>query len=354
MNFLRTLKSRISLLAQKLNSYEIIVNVRGKANTVHPVLDVHFFKIISSIVLVFFVSFSLYFLAWQAPENFPSHSIFTINKGERLSDVAKELKSQGLIRYSSWLEFLVILQGGDKKVIAGDYYVENPLNVLALSDIILKGEFGLTPIKVSIPEGLNSVEIAKLLSLSLPKFDTTKFVQEAKSNEGYLFPDTYFLTPNAKPDDIISLMRENFTRKTESLGEDVYKFGKPWGDVVIVASIVEDEAKSISDKRLIAGIIWKRLKMKMPLQVDSTLRYTTGRGSNDLTKEDLTADDPYNTYKNKGLPPTPISNPGLDSIRAALAPTNSKYLYFLSDKNGEMHYASTFEQHKANREEYLN
>ncbi len=120
-----------------------------------------------------------------------------------------------------------------------------------------------------------------------------------------------------------------------------------------MASILEDEANTLEDKRIIAGILWKRLKLKMPLQVDSTLRYTTGKSSGELTKADLSANNPYNTYVNKGLPPTPISNPGLDSIRAAITPTNTSYLYFLSDKNGNMHYAETFEEHKQNRINYL-
>jgi len=121
-----------------------------------------------------------------------------------------------------------------------------------------------------------------------------------------------------------------------------------------MASILEGEALTTSDRKLVAGVLWRRLEIGMPLQVDATFSYVNGKTTFELTLDDLKIDSPYNTYKYKGLPPTPINNPGLNSINAALYPTKTKYLYFLSGNDGKMHYARTFEEHKRNRQLYLN
>jgi UPF0755 protein len=150
-------------------------------------------------------------------------------------------------------------------------------------------------------------------------------------------------------------MRENFARQTQDYQEDILKSKKSLNDIVIMASIIEEEANgSLESKRIVSGILWKRLSLKMPLQVDAPFTYYNGKNSYTLTKEDLAQDSPYNTYINKGLPPTAIANPGIDSIRAAIAPTQTDYLYFLSDKKGNMYYAKTFAEHKQNKELYLN
>ena len=148
-------------------------------------------------------------------------------------------------------------------------------------------------------------------------------------------------------------MEDNFKSKIESVRGNIDNFKKPLTDVIIVASIIEDEAITSDDRRIVSGILWKRLKMKMPLQVDALFRYLDGKGTFDLTTEDLATTSPYNTYKYIGLPPTPINNPGLDSILAAVEPKKTNYLYFVSDKKGVMHYAATFEEHQRNRELYL-
>jgi UPF0755 protein len=120
-----------------------------------------------------------------------------------------------------------------------------------------------------------------------------------------------------------------------------------------MASLIEEETATPEDRRIVSGILWKRLSSGMRLQVDATFAYTIGKGSLELTTEDLKSDSPYNTYRIYGLPPTPIVNPGLDAITAALHPTSSPYVYYLSDKNGVMHYSKTFEEHKLAKAKYL-
>jgi UPF0755 protein len=160
--------------------------------------------------------------------------------------------------------------------------------------------------------------------------------------------------PNSHANDVILMMRETFARKFQEYEEDFLKSGKTLEEIVTVASIVEGEGRGLESKRIIAGIIWNRLRKKMPLQVDAPFEYYNGKNSYTLTKDDLKEDHPYNTYVNKGLPPTAINNPGIDSIRAAIAPTNTNYLYWLSDRSGNTYYAKDFEGHQANREAHLN
>ena len=149
-------------------------------------------------------------------------------------------------------------------------------------------------------------------------------------------------------------MRSNFLRKIVSIQQSIFDFKHSEKDIIIMASILEDEATSTEARRIVSGILWKRLALGMPLQVDSTFLYINGKNTYDLTLDDLKIDSPYNTYLYKGLPPGPIGNPGLEAITDAVNPTASKYLYFLSSRDGTVYYAKTFEKHQTNREKYLN
>ena len=174
----------------------------------------------------------------------------------------------------------------------------------------------------------------------------------AQEKEGYLFPDTYFISPAIKPEDLIEKMSINFNEKIPNISgisTTTYKFE----DVIIMASILEREARTMESRRIIAGILWKRLKIGMPLQVDSSFLYINGKGTFELTLDDLKTDSPHNTYKYKGLPVGPIGNPGEDSIFAAIHPIETKYLYFLTGHDGKMYYGKTFDEHKKNKAKYL-
>lgn len=140
----------------------------------------------------------------------------------------------------------------------------------------------------------------------------------------------------------------------EKLTDNFYqKTGSTSPEIIIMASLLEKEAKTEQDRKIISGILWKRLDVGMPLQVDASLNYINGKTSAEMTQKDLNQDSPYNTYKYKGLPLTPICNPGLDAISVALNPISSPYWYYLSDKNGIIHFAKTFEEHKENKFKYL-
>jgi len=204
------------------------------------------------------------------------------------------------------------------------------------------GRFPLVSLKITIPEGYNTRDIAGKFKV-FANFDKENFLKLTPQNEGYLFPDTYFFTGRENEAEIIRIMRNNFQNKAGSVKTEI----------LIMASMLEREARTIKDKKIIAGILWKRLNNDMLLQVDATLNYLNNKTSLEMTKDDLKFDSPYNTYLYKGLPPTPICNPGLESIEAASQPTETEYWYYLSDKKGNIHYAKTFEEHKANKMRYL-
>jgi len=248
---------------------------------------------------------------------------------------------------------MVILFRGEEKIKTGEYFFDKPENTLKIARRLIKGEFDLAPIKVTIHEGLNIYEIAEILDNRFPKFSKEQFIALTKDKEGYLFPDTYFFTPNTQAPNIINVMEKNFQVKIDEMKEEIESSNRPLRDIIKMASIIETEARTSESRKIISGILWKRIEIGMPLQVDVTFKYINGKNSFNLTNDDLKIDSPYNTYVYTGLPPTPIANPGLDSILAAINPTETDYLFFLADKTGETHYASTFDEHIDNKKTFL-
>jgi UPF0755 protein len=348
---------KLEIIRLKIATNPKVVIWRLRLFGVHPFLGKHLLKIAGWAALIIFFFSIFYVLGWRSPRPFPEQALVTVEKGEGLTQIAKTFEQKGVVLSDFWLKVFIVLLGGEKRVVAGDYYFPQAVSVFKVADMLHNGKFGLIAKKITLPEGTSSVEMADILKKELPAFNTEDFLNEVENNnyEGYLFPDTYFFMPNTKAGEAIGMMRENFARQLKSYEEDVTKSKKSLNDIVIMASIIEDEANgSQESKRIVSGILWKRLSLKMPLQVDSAFQYYNGKNSYTLTKEDLTEDHEYNTYTNKGLPPTAITNPGIESIKAAIAPTNTGYLYFLSDKKGNLYYAKTFEEHKRNRELYLN
>ena len=309
--------------------------------------------LVSSVLVILFFLILFFTLIWQAPTDFPAGSIYTVNKGEGLTKIASNLMDNKVIKSPFWFKTFIVIMGGTKNIMAGDYVLPEKQKVFTIAYRLAHGDFELQPIRITIPEGLNIYEIADQVSQKIPKIIKEEFIKEASQYEGYLFPDTYYFLPNSNSLTILNAMRENFNKKIISLSEQLKKFEKSLPEVIIMSSILEEEACTVKTKQIIAGILWKRLSLNMPLQVDASFKYINGKGTKDLTLADLKIDSPYNTYLYKGLPPTPISNPGLDSITAAINPTTTDYLFFLSDKNGVMHYAKTFAEHVRNKNLYL-
>lgn len=310
--------------------------------------DIHKKWIYNGVGLLIIV---LYVYFTSPPIHYPTNTIVTIQSGLTLSTISNRLYNAHIISSKVVFRSLVIVFGGEKKVIEGDYLLDRPETVFTLAYRLVRGNFHLNLVKITIPEGWNVFQINNYLNTHFVHFDTTKFLLLSQKEEGYLFPETYFISPVATPEKIMEIMRVSFNTQISKIPE-IRAFDKPLRDIVTMASIVEAEARTTESRRIVAGILWKRLTLGMPLQVDSTFMYINGKNTYELTANDLKIDSPYNTYVYKGLPPGPIDNPGVGSLRATVTPTETDYLYFFSSRDGTMYYAKTFEEHKKNIQKY--
>lgn len=207
-------------------------------------------------------------------------------------------------------------------------------------------------VSVTIPEGFSVRDIDERLT-SMGLIAPGEFAAVALHLEGYLFPDTYFVYKNNfKPASLVEKMQENFLAKvTPDLIAEAKKQKRDMKDIITLASILEKEVKTEKDYAAVAGILWKRSDRGWPLQADATLLY--GKEIPRITAKELSENTPYNTYKRRGLPPTPISNPGLATIRAAIFPEASPYWFYLTDREENAHYARTNEEQNENRRKFL-
>ena len=288
-----------------------------------------------------------------APQNVPANIIVAIKKDMGLSETADTLAQQGVIRSAFLYKVYMVLMRGHGNIKAGEYLFSYPQSVIRVAERTILGAQGLPKLKVTIPEGKNIREIAWLILKAVPRFNAPAFVALAQPYEGYLFPDTYFFYPNVQASDVITEMRSEFDTKIQLIQPQLTAFGKPLSEVMIMASIVEKEATSTLDRKIVAGVLWNRMSHHAALQVDPPFFYILGKFSPDLTLGDLAMDSPYNLYKHVGLPPTPIGSPGLETILATVTPTITDYWFYLSGPDGRMHYAVTYEGHLENKAKYI-
>ena len=292
-------------------------------------------------------------IAFAAPKAFPSNRIVTIPEGANAPAFATALKEHHVIKSRTIFLLLARITGSDRALEPGAYVFARPIGVSGVVWRAAHGEHGIEPVRVTLTEGMTARDMGDTLAQQLPSFNEAAFLTAASTSEGYLFPDTYLLTPGTTESDIIVLLRTQFSTEIASITPQVMAFGKPFSDDVIMASILEREARTLPEKRMVAGILWKRIASGIPLQVDAAFAYAHGKSSYVPTAEDTEIDSPYNTYTHRGFPPTPISNPGLESLLAAVTPTDSPYLYYLTGTDGQMHYAKTYKEHQENIEKYL-
>lgn len=299
------------------------------------------------------ITTTAYITVIQAPDDFPVAALVTIPTGASLSEASRSFEELGVVRSAFFLKLIMRISGHQRDVHAGDYLFRQPEDIFTVARAIARGYYGLEPSPIRIPEGATVKQMAIIFDRSLLRFNAAIFLSKASSQEGYLFPDTYNFPPNTDESVVIDSLRQNFDDKIAALQPNIASSSHSLADIVTMASILEREAYNSKDRRMIAGVLWNRLERGMPLQVDVTFAYTLGKGTFQLTMKDLTTPSPYNTYINKGLPPTPIGSPSLDSLLAAVTPTKSDYLYFLADNNHVTHYAKTYEEHLRNKRKYL-
>ncbi len=288
-------------------------------------------RLVLLITFLIIVIFSAYFFLVRAPNNFPMNQIFSVESGDGLRKISLKLKNAGYIQSRVALETVVIFYAGDRHIMVGDYIFPEKINVIKLAKKIAGGDRELSTVKITIPEGFSNEEIAELCDSRLRNFNKDRFLAAASNKHGTLFPDTYFFSTTDDEDIVLSILTKNFDKKTEKIWQDIKNSGKDINEILIMASVLEKEASGDSDRAIISGILWKRISIGMPLQVDAA---------------------PV-TYEQRGLPKEPISNPGIAAILAAINPEESKYLYYIHDKEGNTHYAKNFDEHRQNIKKYL-
>lgn len=280
---------------------------------------------------------------------------FVLEKGSGLSQVAASLQSEGIIRSS--LAFRILAQARQHDMKAGTYRLSPGDSSPAILSALVAGP----PVaRVTIPEGLSAYDIDQLLSDNnvLGRGDMIAYAS-AHSLEGHLFPDTYEFPIADTAEDVANMMEENFNTKAIPVLE---KDGAHEKENLIIASLLEKEVTSSGDRRVVAGIIKKRLAAGMPLQIDATVCYAKrlalpSVGSfhcYPLSALDFVLPSPYNTYYKKGLPPGPIGSPGASALQAALNSENSPYWYYLSDPaTGRTIFSKNQDEQALNRSRYL-
>ena len=308
---------------------------------------------------------------------------FQVFAQESISSIASRLEQEKLILNKYLFISYLFLTGKANQIKAGVYDLNSKMSTKTIANILIEGKEKL--IKITIPEGWNLRDIGFYLeSLGLfqaeefwkvagfPATDYSKttdlprpldfsdkfpFLKEKPKEvglEGYLFPDTYFVPKTITPEKLIELFLSNFQNKVYlSLQNQLKKSDKSLFEILTMASLLEKEVKSMEDKRIVSGILWKRLKVGMPLQVDATITYLTNKKTTKIGGEVLEIDSKYNTYKYKGLPLGPICNPGIESILAALNPQESPYWYYLTTPDGVTIFSKTYQEHLLAKKKYL-
>jgi UPF0755 protein len=295
---------------------------------------------------------------------------FTVRRGANVSGIAADLLSAGLIKSALAFKFVLYETGTENALQTGTYKVSPALSPRDIATLFQRAPGDQVALRLI--EGWRLTEVAAAVNKAFPAISVTDFTAAAvvgtrinfvlngidpkTSLEGFLFPDTYFLRPDATADQIVGILLDNFeTKAGPALRTASAERNASIYDMVKLASIVEREARDRKESPLIAGVYQHRLDIAMKLDADPTIQYAKGTWD-ELSLDDLKLDSPYNTYLNPGLPPTPIANPGLAALQAAAKPETTDFLFFVAkgDGSGDHAFAKTIEEQEANRVKYGN
>lgn len=313
--------------------------------------------------------------SWRAYKQQPDEDAqvveFTIQEGQDFGSIAFTLEDQGIIASDFWFKVTAALTKRTNVLKPGTFELKPGMNyndILNTLSIAESNEVTLT-----IPEGLTLAQAGKMVTEKFAvtqgewdrltgvdsPFETHAFVVAAEKPddvdlEGYLFPDTYRFFADATGEEIVGKLLDTMTDRVESLDEPKGRAATyTVHELLTLASIVEREVRTETSRRNVADIFLKRLEINMPLQSDATINYIIGGDDPSPTYADLEVESPYNTYRNPGLPPGPISSTGLMAIRAVFEPIANDYYFFLTTDEGDIYYAETYDEHNANKYEYL-
>ena len=307
-------------------------------------------------VVLFFLSLSGVLALWclNSPTKTSTRDEHIhIPAGASLREIATILKDHSLIRSPLLFRLIIAYNHKENVLHEGDYIFSVHTSTLQVARGFMNQTALVPLIKVTIPEGSTLADFDRILSAALPNIKPGDIIKEAHGEEGVLFPDTYSLAESKSAADIVQLLKQTFDTKLTPLSSAMASSSFSRKEIITLASLIEREARGEESMGIVSGILQKRLTIHMPLQVDATFEYLFHKKSSELGTSDLESDTPFNTYTHRGLPPSPIASPGLMAIEAVLAPTDTPYLYYLTDKEGVFHYAETFDEHKKNKARYL-
>ena len=297
----------------------------------------------------------------------PLHServMVDVKKGSTATEVAETLYQKGLIKSPLIFRYYITSKGLDEKIKSGRMVLMSNYTLPQIADALVSGKSVEMP--ATILEGWTIRQIGEYLQ-GLGLTTVESFVDCSKTcdlkndilpggyTEGYLYPDTYFVDVESYSDrTFISRLINTLNNKlTDEDWDNIKKSGRKFADIMIMASIVEREEGNSEERPTVAGILWNRLDANQGLGADATILYALGRTKGGLTAQDLEIDSQYNTRKYRGLPPTPICNPSISAIRAAISPAKTDYWYYLHDSEGNVHYARTLDEHNINKAKYI-
>jgi len=315
---------------------------------------------ITSITISFLIILSTAFLSINNREITPK--TITINKGMSLNTVINLLQENNIIINKNVLKAKIMIQGLSSKVPTGTFLIEGKVSDSKLIDIIFNK--GPIKLKLTIPEGTSSKKIFESINLLLntnyqfedlltEKNILSKYDIDGSSFEGYLYPNTYYFYYDTSPEDIIDTLVSQFWKEfDENLISRANELGLSVHEVVTLASIIEGEAMLDNERSTISSVYHNRLKINMKLQADPTIQYIIKGPPKTLSTRDLRIKSPYNTYQNYGLPPGPINNPGIQSIKAALYPLETNYLFFVAQGDGSHAFTTNEKDHEAAKRIY--
>ncbi|MCK5122826.1 MAG: endolytic transglycosylase MltG [Candidatus Pacebacteria bacterium] len=338
-------------------------------------------RTIKRIIIIFTVFVLLFFIAIiyiqnsiNTPYNIQDNTKkeFVIQSGESVQQIADNLENENLIKKADLFKFYVWRENLASKLQAGNYELSTMMIIPEIADLFIGGKIKSDQIKITIPEGFLNKEIDERLASNnlikkgeFVKFDEDhnldllrySFLEDKPENiglQGYYFPDTYIYYKDSTIENIVIKMLDNFDNKlSQDLKEEIKKQKKSIFEIIILASIIEKEAGFVEDMGKVASVFQNRLDIGKALESDATINYITGSGRAQSTYDDLKIDSPYNTYKYSGLPPAPISNPGIEAIKAAVYPEETDYFYFLTDKNKKTIFSVSYDEHLRSKSKYL-
>ncbi len=333
-------------------------------------------KIVIVLIILAFIAGSFFYFSnriYYSHGTSKQATVLEIKKGENAVEIGKRLKEDGLI--SNYIYFVYYIWSRDikNKIMAGRYKIDPRLTIPEIAKAITEGETDSNQVKITFPEGWDSKKMELRIRnnglkaddfLDLVKnkeyfedkynYEFLADIPEEQGLEGYLFPDTYFFYKDANAEEIIKKMLDNFDEKmTGDLRQETKSREKSIFEIITMASMIENEVKTKEDRKIVSDIFWGRISIGQPLQSSATLTFILGVNKRQYSYEDTRIKSPYNTYMNKGLPPGPISNPGVVSIKTAIYPTATDYNYFLNNpETGETVFSKTLEEHNANKDKH--